>query len=371
MIPMLCMICIIALRIYFKKNTNYLIRIISSFVYTLTIWMVLSFSWNQTYFNMDAAFGITKMYVLTMWPWLLLADLFSDFFDLKHDWKKMILWHIFIIGVCSYGWAYSISHLLTDENPFFYTDSESFMGSIMGINLFLAIAIFMVYLGWRMHIAILHHFKEIQLVHEQSARLKTEAELQSLRAQMNPHFFFNVLNTLANLIETSPQKAEKIVEHLAMFFRFNLTMGDKLYHSFSDEWNAVEHYLALEKARLGDRLQIKTNFPADLKASIIPVFILQPLIENAIFYGVSSIPDGGVINVKGEIKDNCCNITITNPLPVTPPQSRGNGVAMDNIKRRLKKAYGPLATLNLALTNENALTTLMWPLKTANLKETI
>lgn len=112
------------------------------------------------------------------------------------------------------------------------------------------------------------------------------AHLVALRSQINPHFLFNALNTLLALIGEKPDEAEAVVEHLAAIFRHTLQTGSKPFVSMDEETSLVEHYLAIEQARFGERLQVACEIDADLRSHPVPAFVIQTLVENAIKHGL-------------------------------------------------------------------------------------
>ena len=129
--------------------------------------------------------------------------------------------------------------------------------------------------------------RETELQEERLKALAAEAELKALKAQINPHFLFNTLNTVAHLIRTDPLRAERTVERLAEVFRYALFAMDKEVVPLSEELSFLEDYLALERERFGDRLSVRTSFSPESLSVLVPPLILQPLVENAIRHGQS------------------------------------------------------------------------------------
>jgi hypothetical protein len=137
----------------------------------------------------------------------------------------------------------------------------------------------------------------------------SEAHLVALRSQINPHFLFNALNTLLALIDEKPDEAEAVVEHLAAIFRHTLQAGSKPFVSMDEETSLVEHYLAIEKARFGDRLHVSFEISPGMRSHPVPAFAIQTLVENAIKHGL-------------ERSMKQCNLTITvSPSEPDSPES--------------------------------------------------
>ena len=124
----------------------------------------------------------------------------------------------------------------------------------------------------------------------------TQAELRALRAQINPHFLFNSLNTIRYFVRTRPDKARELLLNLSEVFQRALHSGEMI--ALRDELHYVEAYLSLEKARLDERLQVSWTLPSEaLLETPVPTLVLQPLVENAVIHGISKKPEGGTLSV--------------------------------------------------------------------------
>ena len=119
-------------------------------------------------------------------------------------------------------------------------------------------------------------------------QLVVESEIKALRAQINPHFLFNTLNSISALIRIRPDEAEFVTQQLADLFRYSLRSSKQPLVTLADELSAVEMYLSIEKARFGERLQIDLQVPSDLHTVALPSMLLQPLVENAVKHGLHS-----------------------------------------------------------------------------------
>ncbi len=181
------------------------------------------------------------------------------------------------------------------------------------------------------------------------SQLVTEAKLEALHAQINPHFLFNTLNTIISFSRTDPHKTRQMLIHLADFFRHSLKKHEALI-TLKEELEYVNTYLFLEKARFGDKLKVVMEIDKDLLSSRLPVLSLQPLVENAIRHGVSSKIEGGTVKiiaqVEGEdflakvIDDGVGISTFQLTQILTPGYGSGNGVGLSNVDERLKGIYG-------------------------------
>ena len=178
-------------------------------------------------------------------------------------------------------------------------------------------------------------------------RNESEMRVQALQSRIRPHFLFNCLNTIAELINSQPQQAEQAVEDLAMLFRASMETDAK-FHTLENELSLCRRYVQLERWRLAERLTIHWQIDvADCSVWQLPKLLLQPLIENAIVHGVQS---DGRINIGVDIREtkkyisikvvNTKNSDARQSLSVDDESiSKGNGIAVDNIKERLFFLY--------------------------------
>lgn len=189
---------------------------------------------------------------------------------------------------------------------------------------------------------------------DHQANLVTEAKLDALQAQINPHFFFNVLNTIIATSRSNPNRARRLLIHLSEFFRKALKSKSTLI-SLNDEMEFVNNYLVLEKARFGKKLKIRTEIPRNLMDAEVPRLSIQPLVENAVKHGITpKLTSGtvlirvykiekanGVVELLIEVIDDGMGIEKDRLKDVLlPGVGSGNGVGLANVHARLQGLYG-------------------------------
>jgi two-component system, LytTR family, sensor histidine kinase AlgZ len=172
-----------------------------------------------------------------------------------------------------------------------------------------------------------------------------QARLESLRAKIRPHFLFNTLNSIASLIAERPAAAERAVEDLSELFRASLKESYSLT-TVQDEILLTERYLEIEKLRLGERLSVAWEVDEAIRSAPMPLLLLQPLAENAIYHGIAQIPAGGRIEITIGGSFGILHLRICNPLPREPTETKGNRMALTNVEQRLKAIYGPGAKVH-------------------------
>jgi hypothetical protein len=204
-------------------------------------------------------------------------------------------------------------------------------------------------------IRLTHERYEVQLREEEMLKLSAEAELRALRAQVNPHFLFNALTTIGYLIETAPPRALNTLLQLTALLR-GVLKSEGEFTTLARELELVEHYLKIEHERFEERLRVRVDVPASLRAYRIPTLVLQPLVENAIKHGVAPSKTGGDVEVTARAVEydggRQLELTVRNTgaaLRLTGDDSPGEHVGVENIRRRLAGHYGAGARLTMSI----------------------
>ncbi|MGM0564872.1 MAG: sensor histidine kinase [Pseudomonadota bacterium] len=216
-------------------------------------------------------------------------------------------------------------------------------------------------------VAMRYFFLQRQSLNRMQA--ENEARIEALQARIRPHFLFNSMNTIANLIHADPDRAEDAILDLSELFRSSL--GKQDFVSISEEIAITRRYTNIEQLRLGERLQIDWEVPAILPTMDMPALMLQPLVENAIYHGIEPEHTGGRISVSVRKADDCIEMVVDNPVPKNIPErrSKGNQVALNNIRQRLALAYGGRGTMEIEHSDERHRVTLCLPLTTPTKEE--
>lgn len=177
--------------------------------------------------------------------------------------------------------------------------------------------------------------------------LAREAELRALKMQIDPHFLFNSLNTVSALVASDPDGARATIGQLADFLRRSLRSGKRSTIPLAEEVALVRAYLEVEQARFGDRLVLELDVDEDCAEVAVPPLLLQPLVENAVRHGIAQCLDGGTVSLSVRKRDDLVEIMLENPLDPDAGPSAGEGIGLDNVKRRLRAAYGSAGRLTI------------------------
>ena len=181
--------------------------------------------------------------------------------------------------------------------------------------------------------------REAQLVKQ-----LVEAELRALRAQINPHFLFNSLNSVAALIVADPRAAEEMIIRLAKIFRHVLTYHDRPFSSVNEEISFLETYLEIEKVRFGERLQVHFDVQEAVAQLSVPTLILQPLVENSIKHGLGPKVGENQLTIRARKQTDYLELTVEdNGVGASAPRKlserKSTGLGLRNVEERLQTVY--------------------------------
>lgn len=199
-------------------------------------------------------------------------------------------------------------------------------------------------------------------MHFQAQQLAKEAELNNLRQQLQPHFLFNSLNSISALAGSQPQKAREMIQQLSDFLRGTLNLDEHKRMTLDDEINHLKLYLDIEKVRFGHRLETVFDIAENSASLLIPPLLLQPIVENAIKFGLYNTIGQVTITIKARVENELLILTVSNPcddseqVPV-----KGTGFGLSSLKRRLFLIFNRNDLLKTAKQNNIFTTTLTIP----------
>lgn len=193
--------------------------------------------------------------------------------------------------------------------------------------------------------AILHYrkYREEKLRAAELSNQLANAELNALKAQLQPHFLFNTLHTISSMMHEDTAIADRMVSRLSDLLRLVLSNGGRQTVSLREELEFTEAYLDIERVRFSDRLRTSIDVPPDALEVEVPSLILQPLIENAIRHGVSARTSGGTVSISAHRVNGRLQLAITdsgNDTSSTDATSPGRGIGLANVRERLLRLYG-------------------------------
>ncbi|PEN13773.1 histidine kinase [Longibacter salinarum] len=195
----------------------------------------------------------------------------------------------------------------------------------------------------------------------------TEARLQALRMQINPHFLFNTLNAVAGLVERDPKGVRTMVARLSALLRHTLDSSGRDEVTLSREMDVLSDYLAIMHVRFSDRLRVKTDIDDDVRAALVPDLILQPLVENAIKHGISRRETPGEVRISARRTGPYLRLTVEDDGDGSGDTLMGDGIpdtssgiGLKNVRERLERLYGEDHRISLRPTTAGGLAAQIW-----------
>ncbi len=219
------------------------------------------------------------------------------------------------------------------------------------------------------------YYGEVKARELQASRLAAqlaESELTALRMQLQPHFLFNTLNSIAVLIRNRPAEAESMVHRLSDFLRVTVDGSADQEVPLYQELDFLRSYLAIEEARFGDRLTVHFQVDGQIDSALVPSLILQPLVENAIRYAVAPRRGPAAVGISGRRKDGTVELEVWDDGPgmTGPEYSRREGVGLGNTRQRLATLYGVEQGMVVGNRSPEGLSVKLWlPYRTAGDEE--
>ena len=196
----------------------------------------------------------------------------------------------------------------------------------------------------------------------EAERLSKEAELFKLRQQLQPHFLFNSLNSISALTGSDPEKAKHMIHQLSDFLRGTIKKDEQQWNTLEEELKYLELYLDIEKVRFGYRLQTEIIFGEEVTQLHLPALLLQPLVENAIKFGLYDTIGEVLIRIEAIIEQKSLKIIVQNPFdPETSQPLKGTGFGLTSIQRRLFLLFARNDLMTIQKDKEHFITTVLIP----------
>jgi hypothetical protein len=181
----------------------------------------------------------------------------------------------------------------------------------------------------------------------ESQLMAREAELKALRAQIEPHFLFNSLNSISALTSSDPAGARHMCLLLGEFLRASLGLGARERIRLADELALTQRFFDIERVRFGARLSFEQAIEPGVGECLVPPLLLQPLAENAVSHGIAGLLEGGLVRLEATRRDDVLRIVVENPFDGDRARAARRGVGLENVRRRLATHYGSLASLDV------------------------
>lgn len=196
-------------------------------------------------------------------------------------------------------------------------------------------------------LSVAFHYLLAGLERELEVRmLARDAELKALKAQLDPHFLFNSLNSISSLCGSNPASARTLTTLLAEYLRKSLRTGNAQTVTLSEELELVSSYLAIERIRFGPRLELVQEVEEGVRGHRVPPLLLQPLVENAIRHGIAHLLEGGVVQLSATRDGGGVRLAVENACDPDRPPQRGESIGLTNTRRRVEMFDGRMDVLD-------------------------
>lgn len=205
-----------------------------------------------------------------------------------------------------------------------------------------------------------HRREEIRNLRLEAA--DRENQLNNLRAQMNPHFMFNAMNSIRALIDEDPEHAKRSITLLSAILRNAMATMKRQVVPLGEEIDIVKAYLGLEAIRYEERLRVQFHVAPEVDRVLVPPMLLQTLVENAVRHGVARLPQGGEVIISADLRGDHLCLQVRNSGSYEQGKINGTGIGLQNTRKRLEMLYGPKASLNIANEEGSVVTEVIIPL---------
>jgi hypothetical protein len=315
-------------------------------------------TWQPWLWTITSVYGYNiispfLIYCCQIWP-----------LDKKHLIKTCVKLALFYIPFTLFFITFNIGlrhigHFLIEGSLFYVGDST---GEIIERYIYWFTKSFLVYLIFVLLTYAKIYYDNLQKEHLRVSNLQNELQkvrMQTLRSQLQPHFLFNTLNLISGTLYQDPKKADAIIKRLEGLLHYSLATEQKNTVSLKEEMQVMISYLDIAKLRFGDRISTVISIAPETNNLMMPAMLLQPLLENAVKYGIEPSDETGEIALTTSLENDELIIKITNPWHQRRAQQESFGIGLSNTKNRLSLLYEGHASVELETTNEQQISLLI------------
>lgn len=336
-----------------KESVSYK-RVIAFYTGWWAVWIVeqiyLFRSWNWSW-NIAITDAMIAQFFLAVGGYAMNTTL-RYYRPGQKNFIYIVIWSFTMAGIITLLQRWALNQVFSEEAAYLsFLDQSTFMRYLFN---WLMIA-FISVLSWLWF--FVNEQRENERRKEVAERLSRDAELANLRQQLQPHFLFNSLNSITALVGSKPEEARRMVQQLSDFLRGTLKKDDSQLVVLEEELHHLQLYLDIEKVRFGHRLQTKIIHDDISLQKKLPSLLLQPVVENAIKFGLYDTTGETCISIEAKSVDDMLMLEIKNPFdPVTSSSRQGTGFGLNSVQRRLYLLFSRNDLLTTSQ-NENIFTT--------------
>ncbi|NOX66477.1 MAG: hypothetical protein GXO85_12010 [Chlorobi bacterium] len=322
-------------------------KILASFASVLIILALVNYLVLHFFSGIEFKYALTDSLVSAFLIFVFATSLWypANYMSIEnHSITNLIVNHLIASAIASLLWIYSVYFIITS----IFIDYQTFIESTLIFRFVIGLLLFIMIIILDYVIIYYDNFKTNLTKEAELSALVKEAELKSLKYQINPHFIFNSLNSISSLTTSNPEKAREMSINLSNFLRKTLADNENHKIKLKEEIDNIKLYLEIEKVRFGERLEFIINVDDNCKNYEIPNMILQPIVENAIKHGVYESIEKVTINFNCKLEAEFISMTITNNFDPTAVSEIGEGIGLQNIRDRLKLIYGRMDLISIS-----------------------
>ena len=326
------------------RKANWIYYILAwSVILSLHVILVYNYStFSLKYAFTDAGIQVGMLALIGLGTWYLVRYTDMEMLKRSHVLVNLVFGGITLLLIW-FVLSFGVLYLLFKDDPSVieYLRETSYLRSGMALVLF-SIVVLVYYT-----INYYNHFHEKLRTEEQLKENARELELAYLRAQINPHFLFNALNSVSSLVVINPDKAQETIVELSEYLRQNMFLSRKRFVTVKEELENITRYLEIEEIRYGERVSKTFKIPSECENMALPSLILQPLFENAVKFGLHE--STGILKVFLDIRcnDDFLYIRIQNNYDDNAQTAAGTGRGLENVRQRLSIIYQRNDLLNV------------------------
>jgi two-component system, LytTR family, sensor kinase len=262
------------------------------------------------------------------------------------DWRAPRFYGVHVLALVVFAVVYSMSWAFPDllAGRFGAIADGVRSSPVLIWSLLMGSWLYMLIAGLSYAIRAHRHSRAQEAAAAEARLLAQQAQLAALRARVNPHFLFNALHSVGALVTTDPESADRALESLGGLLRY--TLGTEEEVLLAQEWRFTEDYLAFERLRLGERLDVEARIDPEALAVMVPPLILQPLVENAVRHGIADRPAGGRVSLSATLEGDRLMLCVADDGPGDAAGLR-EGLGLSSIRQRLAVLYDSRTSIDI------------------------
>jgi hypothetical protein len=257
---------------------------------------------------------------------------------------RFYLAHVLLGSAYSAAWIF-MGHVVAQAQTGQNTLRMLVVSGLLGWRFIMGLWLYGLVAGVSYAIRVGRSLVEQERIAARAQALATEARLESLRSRLNPHFLYNALHTARSLVRTNPEVARDAIEELGRLLRYSLDGSERSRVPLAEELSFTRDYLVLEKLRLEERLGVEWETEPAAEACVVPPFLVQPLVENAVLHGISPAVDGGVVRIGARVEGDDLVVRVADDGIGRDPASVEEGRGHRLLLERMEATYGERASV--------------------------